>query len=110
MTPFLTKLVDTDFYELPPPKKRFHASEDRQWVRDKVFDILNNPAIPFENDFVIVKKGKAHPSIRDPLVLYPKMAHYLLRYIFGRYGTADKIIIFTDTPPLVWIKLWATSY
>lgn len=79
---------------------RFHASEDRQRVRNEVFGILNNPKVSFENDFVVVEKCKVNPSIRDPLLLYPKMASYLLRYIFKRHNTLDKIIIFTDTLPV----------
>lgn len=78
---------------------RFHASEDGQWIRDKVFKILTKPEIVFENDFVITEKRKANPSIRDVRILYPKMASYLLRYISNRYRAVDKIIIFTDTLP-----------
>ena len=79
---------------------RFHASEDRQWVRDKVFEILSDKNIPFKNDFVVVKKCKANSTIRDPVVLYPKMAYYLLRYIFNRHHEIEKIVIFTDTLPV----------
>ena len=73
----------------------FHASPDRQWVRNKVFDILSDPKILFENDFVIAEKRKVNPSIRDLRLLYPKMAFYLLRYIFNRYSSVDKTIIYT---------------
>lgn len=78
----------------------FHASEDRQWVRDKVFNILSDPQILFENDFAVVEKRKVNPSIRDLRILYPKMGSYLLRYIFNRYSTIDKMIIFTDILPI----------
>lgn len=80
--------------------ERFHASEESQCIRDKVFNILSNPKILFENDFVVVEKRKTNLSIRDPRILYPKMANHLLQYIFNRYNTIDKIIIFTDTLPI----------
>lgn len=78
---------------------RFHASEDRQWVRDKVFNILSNPQILFENDFVIVEKPKVPEPTRDLRILYPKMASYLLRQIFDRYRSVERTIIFTDRLP-----------
>lgn len=80
--------------------ERFHASEENQCIRDKVFNVLSDPKIQFENDFVIVEKRKTNPSIRDPKILYPKMADYLLEYIFNRNASVDKIIIFTDTLPI----------
>lgn len=75
---------------------RFHAAEDRQWIRNKVYGILSNPKILFENDFVIVEKRKVNPSIRDLRILYPKMASYLLRFISDRHTPKDKMIIFID--------------
>lgn len=79
---------------------RFHASEQSQWIRNKVFNVLSNPQILFESNFVIVEKRKTNLSIRNPKILYPKMASYLLQYIFSRYSDMDKIIIFTDTLPI----------
>lgn len=78
---------------------RFHAAEEKQWIRNEVYDILSNPKILFENDFVIVEKRKVHPSIRDLRKLYPKMASYLLRSISNRHTIKDKMVIFIDLFP-----------
>lgn len=78
----------------------FHASEQTQWIRNKVFNVLGNSKVLFENDFVIVEKRKTNPSIRKPRILYPKMASCLLRYIFNRHNAVGKIVIFTDTLPI----------
>ncbi len=78
---------------------RFHASEDRQEVRDQVFSVLSNKQSICENDFVVVEKRKVNPSIRDIKELYPKIAYYLLQYIFNRHNDVDKVIIYTDTLP-----------
>lgn len=82
--------------------QRFHASEDRQAVRDQVFRVLSK--CQFETDFVIIEKYKTNPTLQNMTKLYPKMAMILLEYIFQRYkwraadpGEIDKIVIFTDT-------------
>lgn len=82
--------------------QRFHASEDRQAVRNQVFEVLRQHQ--FETDFVIVEKRKTNPTLQDMTKLYPKVAMILLEYIFRRYRwrvtdrtEINKIIIFTDT-------------
>lgn len=82
--------------------QRFHASEDRQAVRDQVFKILGKHQ--FETDFVIIEKCKTNPTLQNMTKLYPKMAMILLEYIFRRYKwrssdsrEIDKILIFVDT-------------
>src|SRR3990167_6726407 len=61
----------------------FHASEDKQVVRDKVFAALSS-AKDYAIDSLIVEKAKTHPSLRDIESFYPKMYQYLLKYIFKR--------------------------
>jgi len=79
----------------------FHASEDRQNVRDKVFDIIdkyNN----FEVDLIIIEKRKANPKIRKIEVIYSKIYECLLRYIYQRYRKydIDNLIIIIDSFPI----------
>lgn len=77
----------------------FHASEDRQAVRDEVFSILVK-CDHLRIDSVVVEKRKAAPSIRPLNQFYPMMVRNLLRYPFHSRGldiTAfDKVLIFAD--------------
>jgi hypothetical protein len=79
--------------------EKFHASEDRQAVRDMVFPIiagLQNIRV----DSVIVEKRKAAPSIRDVWRFYPMMVENLLKYPFDPRGIDvsrfSKVFIFLD--------------
>jgi hypothetical protein len=77
----------------------FHASEDRQAVRDDVFDILAQ-SDHIRIDSVVVEKRKAAPGIRPLSRFYPMMVEILLQYPFDLRGldiTAfDKVLIFAD--------------
>ena len=77
----------------------FHATEDRQAVRDRVFNILST----FANarvDSVVVEKRKAAPAVRSLDRFYPMMIENLLRYPFDPRGLDvqrfDKVFIFLD--------------
>ncbi len=77
----------------------FHASEDRQVVRDKVFNVIENLS-ELRIDSVIVEKKKTAPKIRPLKIFYPKMIEYLLKYPFNPQGinvsSFDKVFIFID--------------
>lgn len=79
----------------------FHASEDRQSVRDKVFAVLNS-AKGYAIDSLIVEKAKTHPSLQDIKSFYPRMYQYLLKYIFKRAVRQNitQYVIFTDAIPV----------
>ena len=80
--------------------EEFHASEDRQAVRDQVFQIIADVG-DFDFDAVIVEKRKANPVLHDPIRFYPQFANYLLRYVFNRYDDpAERIVVITDTLPV----------
>ena len=49
--------------ELSRPIGSFHASEDRQAIRDRVFEVLKPHH--FRVDATVLDKGKAHPQIRE---------------------------------------------
>ncbi|MBE0415290.1 MAG: DUF3800 domain-containing protein [Dehalococcoidia bacterium] len=79
--------------------EQFHAAEDKQAVRDKVFDIisgLNHIRI----DSVIVEKRKTDPSLRPLRIFYSMMIENLLKYPFDPRGIDvsrfDKVFIFLD--------------
>ena len=76
----------------------FHASEDKQAVRNDAFKILREIDC-YDIDSIIVEKCKANPSIRDVVSLYRKVYGILLQYVFRRYSKVDKILIFLDEAP-----------
>jgi hypothetical protein len=76
--------------------ERFHASEDKQFVRDRVFDIM-----AASNDFVIhsiiVRKNKIHPRLYKHGV-YSVAYRTMLKYLVGG-GKVDRAHIIVDTVP-----------
>lgn len=109
LTSLLTTDVNPGVMELYELKHRiidlgtdieyFHASEDRQAVRDEVFPILAN-LDRVRVDSVIVEKRKVAPSIRPLNRFYPMMMRYLLQYHLDSRGLDvtkfDKVLIFVD--------------
>ncbi|HTE84593.1 MAG TPA: DUF3800 domain-containing protein [Dehalococcoidia bacterium] len=79
----------------------FHASEDRQVVRDGVFSILHECS-HVRVDAIIADKPRANPSIYPPEIFYLKTFQPPLRYVLRqrRAAQADRIVVFTDTLPV----------
>lgn len=77
----------------------FHAAEDRQPVRAKVFDVISG-LTHLRIDSIIVEKSKVDPNLRPPNKFYPIMVEYLLQYPFDSRGIDvtrfDKVLIFMD--------------
>jgi hypothetical protein len=91
-----------DLLEQDREDEYFHATEDRQEVRNKVFQVLSGDLRSFEIHSVIVEKSKAHPNIRDVETIYPRMLNWLMQYIFygaNLRGDAEAIVI-TDIIPV----------
>src|SRR5712691_2186298 len=80
----------------------FHASEDRQAVRDRVFDIIQRNLTGMRIDAVIVEKRKTGPALRAETRFYPRMLGYLLRYVLERHSLDQysEVIVFTDRIPI----------
>ena len=80
----------------------FHASEDRQAVRDKVFDILCRDLERLEVDSIIVEKPKTGPALQSPNQFYPRMLGFLLSYVLKRVSFKDvaEVIVITDQLPI----------
>ncbi|MBI5954438.1 MAG: DUF3800 domain-containing protein [Chloroflexi bacterium] len=79
---------------------KFHASEDKQVVRDSFFGIISN----MNHDHIaahsiVVKKNRANPSFREPYKFYSRVTSYLLDYIFKKYEYS-KLCIFVDGLPV----------
>jgi len=77
----------------------FHAAEDKQVVRNQVYDFIENLE-NIEIDSVIVQKNKTNPSLyisekkkksKKGTKLYTIALRTLLRYIFCRYDISAKV-------------------
>lgn len=77
----------------------FHATEDRQFVRDEVYKIIKQSRNS-TYDIVYLEKNKTHPLKQNKKVLYTLIVGALLTYIFGRIQRSnqqiDQIIIVVD--------------
>lgn len=86
----------------------FHATEDRQYVRDKVFDFLGSIKDKCEVHAVAARKNRAHPTLHgetyvkngktinlnNGMGLYQLLCKNLLGYVFrGKSGKVDKIVV-----------------
>lgn len=76
--------------------ERFHASEDKQSVRDSVFGLLRDEA-NFRIHAIIVRKNRANPVLRKHgvyTIAYKAMLSYLTKT-----RKADRLHIIVDTVP-----------
>lgn len=82
--------------------ERFHASEDKQLTRDRVFKIIQSGLSGKVIDSLIVEKSKTDPSLQPPEKFYPKMIGYLLSYVlrFTALSSYSEVLIVTDSIPI----------
>jgi len=80
----------------------FHASEDRQAVRDKVFQAIAGRLGALRIDSVIVEKRKTQLHLKPEETFYSVMIGYLLRYVLEQHDLAlyAEVIVMTDSLPL----------
>ena len=80
----------------------FHASEDKQAVRDQVFGIIQHNLKGVRIDSLVVEKRKTGPSLHAAERFYPKMLGYLLRYVLKAYplDQYQEVLVFTDKIPV----------
>ncbi|HBP87600.1 MAG TPA: DUF3800 domain-containing protein [Nitrospirales bacterium] len=81
---------------------RFHASEDKQKVRDKVFEVICNHISNLRIDSVIVEKNKTQEHLRKIEKFFPKMMGYLVKHIWSQVKDSgfEKIVFITDSIPV----------
>ena len=91
-----------DLIELETEIEYFHASEDRQAVRNRLFNIINTHLDQTRLDSLIVEKRKTGPALRAEEKFYPRMLGYLLKYVVNGYDLTmfEKVIVFTDSIPV----------
>ncbi|MDD5505443.1 MAG: DUF3800 domain-containing protein [Candidatus Omnitrophica bacterium] len=83
----------------------FHASEDRQFVRDQVYSLLKDQRLFYEVDVVYFEKNKANPSLylsQSEPKLYLQVYEVLLKYVFNRYDINDITILTDEIPHKKW--------
>ena len=80
----------------------FHASEEAQPVRNRVFSAIQEHLPELRIDSLIVEKSKVGPALRHELRFYPEMLGYLLRHLIitSEIGDNAEIIFLTDQIPL----------
>src|SRR3989338_2221769 len=91
-----------DLIELGTEIEFFHAAEDRQAVRNSVFDIIHQHLKGTRIDSLIVEKRKTGPALQKEELFYPEMIGYLLPYVIKGYDLSvfDRVLVFTDTIPI----------
>ncbi len=82
--------------------ERFHAAEDRQAVRNRVFDEIGKYLHSLRIDSLVVEKRKTQPEIQKQEKFYALMVGYLIRHVYKRAegGLYKQVIVTTDSLPL----------
>ena len=80
----------------------FHAAEDAQATRNRVFDIIERRLEGVRIDSLIIEKRKTGPALQHPEKFYPKMLGYLLRHVLERHhlDRYREVLVFTDRIPV----------
>jgi hypothetical protein len=91
-----------DLIEEGTELEEFHATNDRQATRNRVFASIRDNLGPLRVDSVVVQKRKTHPSVQHIERFYPEMLGYLLRYTIREesLASASEVIVVTDKLPL----------
>lgn len=81
---------------------RFHASEDKQKVRNKVFEVIGNHISNLRIDSLVVEKNKTQAHLRNVEKFFPKMMGYLVKHIWLQVKDSgyEKIVFITDSIPV----------
>lgn len=79
----------------------FHATEDRQWVRNGVFGIISACG-RLAAYAVIIEKAKADPALYDLTRFYPFVCGHLFADLFAEVPPTsfDRVIVFLDNLPV----------
>ena len=80
----------------------FHAAEDRQATRNRVFDIIQRHLPGVRVDALLVEKCKTSPALQVEERFYAHMLGQLLRFILGQHQLEEyaEVIVFTDRIPV----------
>jgi hypothetical protein len=79
----------------------FHAAENRQWIRDRVFGIIS-ACNHFAVHAVIIEKAKLDPALYGMRRFYPFACQHLFAAIFAHEPSSsfDQVVVFIDNVPV----------
>lgn len=102
-SPIATELTQLrfQFNKLGDDISRFHAFQDGPSRRPYVYNVLRSYR-DWNFNAILVEKRKVNPTIRDPLIFYPKFASIPLAYVLKyqlAWGTSQ-VMIYTDRIPV----------
>jgi hypothetical protein len=91
-----------DLAETSTELEYFHASENAQPVRKRVFDVIRAHLEGVRIDSLIVEKQKTRPSLQADEKFYPRMLGQLLKRILETYDLRQfkEVLVFTDRIPI----------
>lgn len=94
--------VKYDLLESGSDIERFHATEDRQCVRDKVFGAITERLDAYRAYAVVLRKSNMDPSLRDPVRLYPAAFAWLMKFVLPRRcgQSVRTAVVITDRLPV----------
>ena len=80
----------------------FHAAEDKQATRNRVFGIIQKHLAGVRVDVLLVEKRKTAPAMQTNDQFYPHMLGQLIRAILAQHTLSDfaEVIVFTDRLPV----------
>jgi hypothetical protein len=97
------RLVDLkyDLIEEGGDNFRFHASEDLQAIRDRVFSIIASDLAKTRIEALFVEKRKTHPGLQAEDRFYPELLGYFLRHLLYAIDLTvyKELLVFTDKLP-----------
>ena len=91
-----------DLTELGTELEYFHASENAQPVRNRVFYIIRRNLSGVRVDALVVEKRKTGPALQVEEKFYARMLGYLLKYILDHHDLTQfkEVLVFTDSIPI----------
>jgi len=81
----------------------FHATEDKQNVRDDVFAIIHENLDKMNVCSMIAQKNKTHPSLQEASKFYMHIFQMLMKWVVKKHVHGkgyERIVVFTDTMPV----------
>jgi len=80
----------------------FHAAEDKQATRNRVFEIIRRYLAGVRLDAILVEKCKTPPALRVEEHFYAHILGQLLQSVLAQHQLADfaDVIVFTDRIPV----------
>lgn len=81
---------------------RFHAAEDKQAVRDRVFAAICAYLSDYHVYTVLIGKNKTNPTLRSDREIYTRVFTWLVKYVCPREvtSTTDHVVAVTDALPV----------